>query len=58
MEKALEIMPSGIVSIWTHKAILPEIVSIMHGLGMLMPLARDIDSLQGTMLQMHETNLT
>ncbi|KAF9351507.1 hypothetical protein BGX34_000521 [Mortierella sp. NVP85] len=33
MEKALETMPSGIVSIWTHKAILPEIVSIMHGLG-------------------------
>jgi hypothetical protein len=38
MEKALETMPSGIVSIWTHKAILPEIVSIMHGLGMVMPL--------------------
>ncbi|KAK5814938.1 hypothetical protein F5H01DRAFT_278951 [Linnemannia elongata] len=26
-------MPNGIVSVWTHKAILPEVVSIMHGLG-------------------------
>ena len=34
MEKALELMPNGIVSVWTHKAILPEVVSIMHGLGM------------------------
>ncbi|KAG0220446.1 hypothetical protein BGX31_011043, partial [Mortierella sp. GBA43] len=33
MDKALELMPSGIVSVWTHKAILPEIVSTMHGLG-------------------------
>ncbi|KAG0303781.1 hypothetical protein BGZ97_001766 [Linnemannia gamsii] len=33
MEKALELMPNGIVSVWTHKAILPEVVSIMHGLG-------------------------
>ncbi|KAF9125900.1 hypothetical protein BGX30_000246 [Mortierella sp. GBA39] len=33
MEKALEFMPNGIVSVWTHKAILPEVVSIMHGLG-------------------------
>lgn len=33
MEKALELMPSGIVCVWTHKAILPEVVSIMHGLG-------------------------
>jgi hypothetical protein len=35
MDKALELMPSGIVSVWTHKAILPEIVSTMHGLGRL-----------------------
>jgi len=35
MEKAMEMMPNGIVSIWTHKAILPEVVSIMHGLGTL-----------------------
>lgn len=34
MEKALELMPNGIVCVWTHKAILPEVVSIMHGLGM------------------------
>ncbi|KAF9917516.1 hypothetical protein FBU30_000713 [Linnemannia zychae] len=33
MERALELMPNGIVSVWTHKAILPEVVSIMHGLG-------------------------
>ncbi|KAF9902749.1 hypothetical protein EC991_004561 [Linnemannia zychae] len=33
MEKALEFMPNGIVGVWTHKAILPEVVSIMHGLG-------------------------
>lgn len=33
MEKALELMPNGIVSVWTHKAILPEVVGIMHGLG-------------------------
>ncbi|KAK3842508.1 MAG: hypothetical protein J3R72DRAFT_368136 [Linnemannia gamsii] len=26
-------MPNGIVSVWTHKAILPEVVSIMQGLG-------------------------
>ncbi|KAF9431965.1 hypothetical protein BGZ76_011466, partial [Entomortierella beljakovae] len=32
MEKALELMPNGIISIWTHKAILPEIVSMMAGL--------------------------
>lgn len=38
MEKALELMPSGIISVWTHKAILPEVVSIMHGLGALMHL--------------------
>ncbi|KAI1316356.1 hypothetical protein EDD11_010070 [Mortierella claussenii] len=25
MEKALDFMPSGIVSVWTHKAILPEV---------------------------------
>jgi hypothetical protein len=35
MEKALELLPSGIVCVWTHKAILPEVVSIMHGLGMV-----------------------
>ncbi|KAF9169740.1 hypothetical protein BGX21_009827 [Mortierella sp. AD011] len=33
MEKALELMPNGIVSVWTHKAILPEVVTIMQGLG-------------------------
>ncbi|KAG0334080.1 hypothetical protein BG004_000566 [Podila humilis] len=33
MENALDLMPSGIVCVWTHKAILPEVVSIMHGLG-------------------------
>ena len=33
MEKALEMMPNGIISIWTHKAILPEVVSLMHRLG-------------------------
>lgn len=40
MEKVLELMPSGIVCVWTHKAILPEVVSIMHGLGMGDPLER------------------
>ncbi|KAF9581939.1 hypothetical protein BGW38_000867 [Lunasporangiospora selenospora] len=33
IEKALGLFSNGIVSIWTHKAILPEVVSIMHGLG-------------------------
>ena len=34
MEKAIELRPNGIVSVWAYKAVLPEVVSIMHGLSM------------------------
>ncbi|KAG0358490.1 hypothetical protein BG005_002276 [Podila minutissima] len=52
MEKALELMPSGIVCVWTHKAILPEVVSIMHGLG-----CRYVENLVWYKIALNNTNL-
>ncbi|KAF9986505.1 hypothetical protein BGZ65_007392, partial [Modicella reniformis] len=50
--KALELMPSGIVSVWTHKAILPEVVNIMHGLG-----CRYVENLVWYKMALNNTNL-
>ncbi|KAF9318458.1 hypothetical protein BG003_011189 [Podila horticola] len=52
MEKVLELMPSGIVCVWTHKAILPEVVSIMHGLG-----CRYVENLVWYKIALNNTNL-
>ncbi|KAG0198935.1 hypothetical protein BGX28_007696 [Mortierella sp. GBA30] len=52
MEKALELMPNGIVSVWTHKAILPEVVSIMQGLG-----CRYVENLVWYKIALNNTNL-
>ncbi|KAF9996942.1 hypothetical protein BGZ80_011649 [Entomortierella chlamydospora] len=52
MEKALELMPNGIVSVWTHKAILPEVVTIMHGLG-----CRYVENLVWYKIALNNTNL-
>ncbi|KAF9430510.1 hypothetical protein BGZ94_006456 [Podila epigama] len=52
MEKALELMPSGIACVWTHKAILPEVVSIMHGLG-----CRYVENLVWYKIALNNTNL-
>ncbi|KAF8975054.1 hypothetical protein BGZ46_009478, partial [Entomortierella lignicola] len=52
MEKALELMPNGIVSIWTHKAILPEVVAIMQSLG-----CRYVENLVWYKIALNNTNL-
>ncbi|KAG0244206.1 hypothetical protein BGW41_000193 [Actinomortierella wolfii] len=52
MEKALELVPSGIVCVWTHKAILPDVVSVMHGLG-----CRYVENLVWYKLALNNTNL-
>ncbi|KAF9983272.1 hypothetical protein BGZ75_005282 [Mortierella antarctica] len=52
MEKALELMPNGIVSVWTHKAILPEVVSIMHALG-----CRYVENLVWYKMALNNSNL-
>ncbi|KAF9967023.1 hypothetical protein BGZ70_000370 [Mortierella alpina] len=52
MEKALELMPNGIVSVWTHKAILPEVVSIMQGLG-----CRYVENLVWYKMALNNSNL-
>ncbi|KAG0307575.1 hypothetical protein BGZ98_010376 [Dissophora globulifera] len=52
MEKALQLMPNGIVSIWTHKAILPEVVGIMHGLG-----CRYVENLVWYKMALNNSNL-
>ncbi|KAF9969775.1 hypothetical protein BGZ73_007704 [Actinomortierella ambigua] len=52
MEKALELVPSGIVCVWTHKAILPDVVSVMHGLG-----CRYVENLVWYKLGLNNSNL-
>ncbi|KAI8599647.1 hypothetical protein EDD21DRAFT_307717 [Dissophora ornata] len=45
-------MPNGIVSVWTHKAILPEVVSIMQGLG-----CRYVENLVWYKMALNNSNL-
>ncbi|KAG0258292.1 hypothetical protein DFQ27_004728 [Actinomortierella ambigua] len=52
MEKALELVPSGIVCVWTHKAILPDVVAVMHRLR-----CRYVENLVWYKLGLHNANL-
>ncbi|ORZ00007.1 hypothetical protein BCR41DRAFT_313815 [Lobosporangium transversale] len=45
-------MPNGIVSVWTHKNILPEVVAIMHSLG-----CRYVENLVWYKMALNNTNL-
>ncbi|KAI7820133.1 hypothetical protein BC939DRAFT_399660 [Gamsiella multidivaricata] len=45
-------MPNGIVSVWTHKAILPEVVNTMQGLG-----CRYVENLVWYKMALNNTNL-